>query len=172
MEPVEKETFEATLLQDDELAEEVEAYKEISALADSIEQKVTEAAQPSSEKAIPDNETWELLEQERKYWEEYHEPEFKHVHNLSELNGTNIAGEELRGKVISINRKKWLAAAVVIGIIGSASLLWWYVQPAKKIMIAVMIVFFISCKRFAGLRFPNDICGFVLPVPSGRIHLI
>jgi hypothetical protein len=132
MEASEKEAFEATLLQDNELAEEVEAYKEIFALADSLEQKIGGIVQHSSEGPTSNKEILELLEKERKYWEEHHEPELKRMHGLAGPGEINKTGEERQGKVISINRKRWLAAAILIGILGSGSLTWWYIQPESN----------------------------------------
>jgi hypothetical protein len=132
MKASEKEAFEATLLRDNELAEELEAYKEIFALAGSLEQKIGEIVQHSSEQNTSNKEVWELLEKERKYWEKQHEPELKRVHDLEDLKQSNIAGEERPAKVIGINRKRWLAAAVVTGLLGLGSSLWWYLQPANN----------------------------------------
>lgn len=130
MDVSEKEAFEAALLQNSELAEEVEVYKEILSLTDSIEQKMSEAAQPPS-KNSSSKEVWELLERERRHWEQHHEPELKRLHGLAASDGSIIAGEERQGKIIGINRKVWLAAAVVIGLLGLGGL-WWYGQQERQ----------------------------------------
>ena len=90
MEPSEKEAFEAALLQNNELAEEVEAYKEIFALADSLEQKIGEIVQRSSEVKTSNKEIQNLLKKERKYWEEHYETELKHMHGLAGPKVINI----------------------------------------------------------------------------------
>ena len=83
MEASEREAFEASLLQDDELAKEVQTYREILSLTDAIEQKINETAQLSSEKKITDKDVREMLEKERKYCEAHHEPELKRIHGLA-----------------------------------------------------------------------------------------
>jgi hypothetical protein len=133
MEASEKEAFEVTLLQNNELAEEVEAYKEIVALADSLEQNIGELAQHTSEENTLNKEVWEMLEKERKYWEVNHEPELRHMHGLAGAAETTITTRvERQGKVIGLNRKRWMAAAVLIGLLGLGSLVWWNVQPERN----------------------------------------
>jgi hypothetical protein len=132
MEAGEMEVFEAALLRDNALAEEVEAYKEIFALADSLEQKIGELVQHSADDDPPNKEVLGMLEKERKYWEEHHEPELKRMYGLTGPEETNIVREEPRGRIIGINRKRWLAAAVVIGLLGLSSVVWWYIQPESK----------------------------------------
>jgi hypothetical protein len=68
-----------------------------------------------------------MLEKKRKNWEELHEQELKRTLGLARAHVINISGEKRQGKIIEINRKKWLAAAVLIGLLGSGG-----VQAARK----------------------------------------
>lgn len=74
-----------------------------------------------------DKDVREMLEKERKYWEAHHEPELKRIHGLASSDESAIAKGELQGKIIGMNRMKWLAAAVITGLLGIGGLQWWYV---------------------------------------------
>jgi len=140
MDSNEKEVFEAAQLQDNELAEEVEAYKEIVALADSVEHKIGKLVYPSVKEATSDKEVWKMLEKERKYWEEHLEPEEKRVYGIVGADESSMRGGELQGRTLRMNRMQLLAAAVLITLLSAGGLLWWYVQPENnKAAVAIHI---------------------------------
>ncbi len=126
MEPSEKQAFEAALLQDSELAEEVQGYKETRLVAAGVQQKLCGLDVILTKEKNNKAEVWNLLQQERQQWEQQHEEMFRQEHGLT-ISKTNITPRE-QGKVLRMNRQKWLMAAVIIGIICLGSVIWWYGQ--------------------------------------------
>src|SRR5688572_2901077 len=85
MNATELKTFEAALLENKELRDEVELYKQIRLLSDSVEQKTSNANSPSAvEKKSSHKEIIAMLADARKKWENEYEDESKIKYGITE----------------------------------------------------------------------------------------
>lgn len=128
MEAGEKKAFEAILLQNHALLEEVEAYKEIRLLGESIEGKIN-VDQQLPQKKSEHEAVWKILQQERKHWEDRHEAPSKHLHHSNPSPAT-VPCNKNKGKKRRMTPLTWLAVATVAGIFALA--LFWFYQPVEK----------------------------------------
>jgi hypothetical protein len=112
MEVSEKEAFEVDMLQDSVLVEEVERYREVRSLGLAIEQKLGSSHQFARE--AKDEEVWQYLQQAREDWE-----------RDKETTGITEMGQ---GKIRGLYMRRWLLAAVLIGVLCLGGVLWWYMQ--------------------------------------------
>lgn len=100
MDTAEQKAFEALIAANKELYEEVEFYKELQSASEAYGQKPGNN-DSDSEKVR------KIISQARQQWETEHE-------------------NEVHARIRSINRFKWLAAAIITGILLGGA--WWYLQ--------------------------------------------
>jgi tetratricopeptide (TPR) repeat protein len=132
MQGSEKESFEALLLQNNNLLEEVEAYKEIRSIGESIEDKISTIEQSIIEKKNTHKEVWRMLEQARERWEQGHEGDLKDPPLFIAPKVPSLQREKAQGKIRGRKMgRRFAAAAVVIGLI-SLSITWWYQHKEEK----------------------------------------
>ena len=129
MSPDELKAFEASLLENKELQGEVEFYKQVRLLSESVEEKTRGAyLSPAEEKKSSAEEIGPMLADARKKWENQYEDELKLKYGITEA--ITIATSGQKNKKRSINFSVWLIAASLIGLI-SLGILWWYNQDKK-----------------------------------------
>ena len=128
MNAAELKTFEAALVANKELQEEVELYKQIRSLSESVEEKTSKTNPWLSEEKKSDKETWSMLAEARKKWENQYEDELKLKYGISD--SITIAKSQ-KSKIRRINFSGWLIAASLIGLI-SLGTVWWYYKDKKE----------------------------------------
>lgn len=124
----ERKAFEAALLENKELYDEVELYKQIQSLSESVEQKTTNT-DLSEEKISNNKKVWTIINDARKNWETQYEDDLKLKYGIAEAK--NIPAEEQKNKIRRINISRWLMAASLIGLI-SVGAFWWYSNDEKN----------------------------------------
>ena len=130
MDTNERKVFEAALLENKELYDEVEFYKQIQSLSESVEQKTTDT-DLSVEKINTDKKVWTLISDARKNWETQNEYDFKLKYGIAEAK--NIPAEEEKKRIRRISMSRWLIAATLIGLI-SVGVFWWYFSDTKNVV--------------------------------------
>lgn len=150
MNAAESKAFEAVIIQNIDLRNEVEFYKEIRSLCESIEQKMYNINMFNKEKPVND-EVLLMIKKARTDWENTYENklrkeqglalrEEKNIptqegHNIIEMTRERILASEKEnvqqfvneeGKVKRIYRSKWLAAAVLAGFISLGVIFWYF----------------------------------------------
>ena len=122
MNATESEKFEASLIENKELRDEVELYKQIRLLSESVEQKTSNIQTSfSEEKKSGNKEIKAMLAEARNKWENEYEDELKIKYGITE--SINIPGRE-KHKIRRIKISSWLVAASFIVLI-SLAILWW-----------------------------------------------
>lgn len=130
MDTDERKAFEAALLEKKELYDEVEFYKQIQSLSESVEQKTTNT-DLSVEKINTDKKVWTLINDARKNWESQYENDLKLKYGFAEAK--NISAEEKKYNTRRIDISRWLIAATLIGLI-SVGVFWWYSNNTKNVV--------------------------------------
>ena len=130
MDAVQQQAFENLLLQNTELSDEVEFYKEVRLLSKSVEQKSSEMDLLFSEqKKSNDEPVPQMISQARKKWESQHEAALKLNYGITVTENKNIHEQKQNNYSVRMNAWKWLAAAI-LGV-ACISVGWWYFKTAK-----------------------------------------
>lgn len=128
----ERKAFEALLLENKELNDEVELYKLVQSLSESVEQKTrnTEFV-PTEEKKSEEEKISSILNHSRKKWESEQEAELKLKYGVNTNEEKHNTAQPRQNKVIRMDSRKWLVAAAVAGIVclGAG---WWYLNYVKN----------------------------------------
>lgn len=126
MDADEQRAFETTLHQNKTLLDEVALYKEVRTLSASVEQKIGNTDSfITSEKKSNDGKVMAMINESRKEWESKYENALKIKNGIPPVEFKSIKREDK--KIRRINLFKWLAAAVVAGIV-SFGVAFWYAQ--------------------------------------------
>jgi hypothetical protein len=139
MDAVQQKTFEVILLTNRQLNDEVEFYKKIRLLAESVEQKDIDMNSTADEqKKSNDEHTWAMISQAKKKWESQYEAELKLKYGIVTNAEKNIHPQTRDNRAKRIHEWKWLAAATVAGVICLVGG-WLYFKSAKDNPQAVVI---------------------------------
>jgi hypothetical protein len=131
MDAVQQKAFEDILLTNRQMNDEVEFYKEIRLLAESVEQKDSNMNLTADEqKKSNDEHTRAMISQARKNWESQYEAELKLKYGIVINADKNIDPQTQDNRAKRINEWKWLAAATVAGVICLVGG-WLYFKSAK-----------------------------------------
>jgi hypothetical protein len=94
----------------------VEAYEEIRLLGESAERKISAMEQQLAEKKREQEKVWKLIQQERAQWEKQQQESDRR--SPGNYNGTVPAiQKKAKGKQRGMNIWKWLAVAMIAGLI-------------------------------------------------------
>jgi hypothetical protein len=130
MDTDEQKKFEAALVENKELSDEVKFYKEIRLLSESVEQKTSSTDLfLSEEKKRDSEEVWTMINNARKNWENQYEDDLKLKYEIT-AGGKDIPEEEQKNNTRGINISKWLIAATLAGI-AALGMFWWYLKTTK-----------------------------------------
>lgn len=130
MDAGERQAFEDAVNQIAELYNEVNLYKEIRLLGDSVDKKIMNACDFITATEISkDEEVRALLDDARLQWETEHEDIAKQRHVITPHQLT-IVQSLTPSKIKKINKLKWLAAAVFTGFV-CLSVVWWNVRNTQ-----------------------------------------
>ncbi|MBE7169075.1 MAG: hypothetical protein INR73_00700 [Williamsia sp.] len=129
MDATERSAFEALLLHNSALREEVEAFREIRSLGESIDEKISGSGQQLAEKKKNHEAVWSILQEERKQWDKQHEKREEQDRPGGALKPL-LPGERTPGKLKRIKILGWLAVAVVAGLT-LLGVRWWSPSTEK-----------------------------------------
>ena len=131
MNTAEKKAFEAALPGNKELSDEVDFYKELRSLSESVEQKTTNPDLfLSGGKKHHNKKVWAIMNDARKNWEIQYEDHLKLKYGITAKEKT-IPGEDQKNKIRRINISKWLTAAVLSGV-AILGVFWWFAQDRNE----------------------------------------
>src|SRR5687768_262046 len=110
MDADELKAFEGALVENKELRDEVEFYKQVRALSESVEEKTRDTDPwPADEKKSSTEETWAMLTDARKKWENLYEDDLKLKYGIKP--STNVPPDRQKNKIRRINISRLLIAA-------------------------------------------------------------
>ena len=127
MDTAEQKAFEALIAVNKELYEEVAFYKELQSVSEAAGQKPGNLNLSIANNGSDSEKVREMISQARQQWETEHENDLKIIPGRAEQDSNK---NEVHTGIRSINPFKWLAAAIITGILLGGA--WWYLQSNNK----------------------------------------
>ncbi len=123
MNATESKAFEAVLIHNTTIRDEVEFYKEIRTLIESVDEKIYNIHKDTGEKKTGTDKVLRMIKQARANWENSHENDLRQEHGMPLREVRNVHTEDFKRplkeepKVKRMYLYQWLAAAVLMGFV-------------------------------------------------------
>jgi hypothetical protein len=128
MDADEGKAFEAAILENKELRDEVELYKQVRSLSESVEEKIVDKDQWQQVEKKSKEETWAMITEARKQWEKQYEPDLRLKNEIDAIKEKSEYQSAQKPRTAKLSSFKWLAAAVVVGVVCLSVALWFFMS--------------------------------------------